>query len=273
MVLLSLVVCAPLFLRFVDFDMPLNTRFVNTAIPCQNPSDFIVENTVEGTQTCGTAAAILVPSSAAECSVKPDGVTSKADMLKLLYSKCCTPASKPNPICGLQLSLPCNRASDFDGKAEVDAGQTCQDVASFFLPSSASECNTKVPNTSMTKAEMVKYLYGKCCKADSKPNPICGFQVTSPCDRASDFIPSNTLDGQHTCKDMTDHFSLTLPSWPAECDERLVDNPMTKADMLRHMYAACCKPESKPNPICGLESSAATPCENKAKGEFLGTAT
>lgn len=267
MLLLTFVVCAPLGLLW-----PINTRFVNTVIPCQDPSDFMALNFVEGIQTCATAVPLLIPSLASECSVKPDGVTSKADMLKVLYSKCCKPASKPNPICGFQLSLPCDSASDFEPTAEVDVGQTCHDVASYFVPSSASECNTKVPDNSLTKAEMIKYLYPKCCKADSKPNAICGFQLTSPCDRASDFIPGNKLDDQLKCRDLTDDFAIILPSSPLECSAKLVDNPMTKADMLKQMYAACCRPESKPNAMCGLQSSAATPCENKAEGEFLGKA-
>lgn len=91
-----------------------------------------------------------------------------------------------------------------------------------------------------------------------------------PCDEASDFIGSNSVNDEKTCKDMSDEFALTLPSSLEDCDtEILSGNSMTKADMLKYMHSMCCRRGSKPNSICGFRPSTATPCQSKAEGEFL----
>ena len=112
--------------------------------------------------------------------------------------------------------------------------------------------------------------------AEATPSPITKpiSSVKLPCDQASDFIGTNIVDQQQTCQDMTNYsFSFILPSSAAECSATLPNNPMTKAEILQHMYSMCCEPGSKPNPVCELQARTATPCKSKAKGEFLPRAT
>ena len=132
------------------------------------------------------------------------------------------------------------------------------------MPSSAAECSAK-PDGGTNKADMLKYLYGQCCKPGSKPNGICGFKVTSQCDNPSDFNGGEKFDEEHTCAQMS---AFMLPSSVGECSAK-IDGFTTKADTLKYMYSKCCKPGSKPNGICGFKHSTATPCQSKAANEFL----
>ena len=106
MVLLSLVAYAPLLLA---------------QIPCHEPNDFLGEVALEHGGTCQDVSAMIVPSSAAECISKPDGSTTKADMLKYLYGNCCRQGSKPNGICGFELSTATPCRSKADGEFLPDA--------------------------------------------------------------------------------------------------------------------------------------------------------
>ena len=90
-------------------------------------------------------------------------------------------------------------------------------------------------------------------------------QIQTPCENPSDFDAQKMAVGGITCAEGS---SLYLPSSNAECNEE-PDGIITKADMTKILYAKCCKLGSKPNPICGLQSSTATPCESKIDGEFL----
>ena len=105
--------------------------------------------------------------------------------------------------------------------------------------------------------------------AQKKPTVKPVDSMVLPCDEASDFISSNSVDDEKTCKDMSDEFSFTLPSSVADCDAIVHGNSMTKADMLKYMHSMCCRRGSKPNSICGFRPSTATPCQSKAEGEFL----
>ena len=77
--------------------------------PCEDPSHFDAQKTIFDGTTCAEAASIYLPSTAAKCNEKPDGITTMANMTKILYANCCKPGSKPNPICGLRSSTatPC----------------------------------------------------------------------------------------------------------------------------------------------------------------------
>ena len=81
--------------------------------------------------------------------------------------------------------IPCDNQSDFDGDAGLGEGDTCGVVANFLLPSSAVECNSMpISDGPYTKADMLKWMFAKCCKRDSKPNGVCGFNTRStvtPC--------------------------------------------------------------------------------------------
>ena len=87
-----------------------------------------------------------------------------------------------------------------------------------------------------------------------------------PCEKASDFNGQNEFGEGHTCQSLA---GVLMPRSAAECDKYLGDGPETKGELLKHMYGMCCKPGSKPNGICGLKINTATPCENKAHGEFM----
>ena len=93
-------------------------------------------------------------------------------------------------------------------------------------------------------------------------------QTKLPCDNPSDFNGKTMFGEGDTCQDMS---SFLLPASAAECTMKpFPDGPGTKADMIKIMYARCCKRGSKPNPVCGFKtSSGATPCASKAAGEFL----
>ena len=187
-------------------------------------------------------------------------------MLKHMYTKCCKPGSKPNGICGFKkLASPCDDPSDFNGDTEVDGGHTCTQMSAFIIPSSAGECRAKI-DESTSKADALKYLYAKCCKPGSKPNGVCGFKVTSPCDNPSDFNGGEKYDEEHTCAQIS---AFILPSSARGGSTKLEDTHITKADTLKHMYTKCCKPGSEPNGICGFKLSTATPCQSKAANEFL----
>ena len=161
--------------------------------------------------------------------------------------------------------LPCDQASDFEGTKTIDDdGNTCADIAPLFIPSLVGECGTKLGES--TKGEMIKHFYSQCCKPGSKPNGICGFKLTLPCDQESDFKGTKKID-----EDGTTCYSTTayLPSSAGECGDNLFGGSETMGEMVQHMYNACCKPGSKPNGICGFKLSTNTPCQSKAEGEFL----
>ena len=99
----------------------------------------------------------------------------------------------------------------------------------------------------------------------STPSPAIP-TMPLPCEQASDFDGDNEFGGGQTCESLA---GVLLPRSAAECDESLGDGAETKGQMLKHMYSMCCKPGSKPNGICGLKLNTATPCENKADGEFM----
>ena len=163
------------------------------------------------------------------------------------------------------MPVPCDQASDFEGsKAIDDSGNTCRDIAPLFIPSSVGECGDKLGES--TKGEMIKHFYTQCCKPGSKPNGICGFKLTLPCDQASDFDGTKQLDD-----DSTTCYSATayLPSSAEYCDEKIFGSSETMGDMVKHIHSACCKPGSKPNGICGYKLSTSTPCQSKSAGEFL----
>ena len=87
-----------------------------------------------------------------------------------------------------------------------------------------------------------------------------------PCGQASDFLGKNMFfSDKNTCQDWADF----IPSSAGECTAKINDDGYTKADVLKDMYARCCKPGSKPNGICGLKPTTSTPCKSKAHGEFL----
>lgn len=92
----------------------------------------------------------------------------------------------------LNSAIPCDNPSDFDGTAELGEGDTCEVMANFLLPSSAAECNIKpITDGPYTKADMLRWMYARCCKRGSKPNSICGFnarKTVTPC--------KNKLDGE-----------------------------------------------------------------------------
>ena len=142
----------------------------------------------------------------------------------------------------------------------------------FHLPSTAGECNDIFDEDyGHTKKFMLQHLYGQCCKPGSKPNGICGTKITLPCDQASDFHGTKIIDehDQSTCSQIIPF----LPHSAKECSEKVFDGPETKGGTLKYMHSMCCKPGSKPNDICGFKLSTATPCENKADGEFMPEAT
>ena len=93
---------------------PTSRSRTSMLLPCDQASDFEAQNTVRGSQTCEAAASLLLPSSAAECSEKPDGGATKAEILKMMYSECCKPGSKPNSVCGFQpsTSTPCENKDE-----------------------------------------------------------------------------------------------------------------------------------------------------------------
>ena len=168
------------------------------------------------------------------------------------------------------MTLPCDQASDFEGikKFDDDEGTTCQYIANAYLPSSVAECGEKLGGGPETKAGVLKHVYARCCKPGSKPNGICGFKLTLPCDQASDFEGTKKIgdDEGTTCQDIANAY---LPSSIEECGEKLGEGPETKGDALKHVYSQCCKTGSKPNGICGFKLSTSTPCQSKAEGEFL----
>ena len=112
----------------------------------------------------------------------------------------CTVASKVNrsppltstgPVTSSK-GTPCQDASDYNGLSKMDDGQTCNDVVKHFFPATAAECSAKVGDTSTTKAQMMAYLHGKCCKPGSQPNGVCGFiSKTTPCESKAEgeFLP------------------------------------------------------------------------------------
>ena len=162
--------------------------------------------------------------------------------------------------------VPCDQLSDFNGNNSLGDGHTCQGLSAVLLPWSPSECNDKPGEGPQTKAMFLKYLYGRCCKPGSKPNEICGLELTLPCDQASDFEGGNIYHDEQTCQDIS---ALVIPNSAGECSEKLGDSSVTRGDSLKHAYSMCCKPGSKPNGICGFKLSAGTPCESKADGEFI----
>lgn len=245
------------------------TKVFTVPLPCDQASDFngdddLGEGNVTGSK-CRDLAPLMLPWSAEDChtTIGDDSAGTKAYMLKYLYGRCCKPGSKPNGICGFKQSLPCDQASDFNGDTDLGDGQTCQDLSALTLPSSAAECSEKFGDSDFaTKAYMLKYLYGRCCKPGSKPNAICGSKLTLPCDQASDFDGTKRID-ESTCQAMSLAY---LPSSAEECSEKFGDGAETKEFMLMQMYGLCCKPLSKPNGICG--SKITLPCDQAS--DFYG---
>ena len=78
--------------------------------------------------------------------------------------------------------LPCANAADYDGRSKFEGEQTCDDIVPFVLPATAADCSADIGGT--TKAAMLLYSHGKCCKAGSRPNGVCGAvsqPTTTPC--------------------------------------------------------------------------------------------
>ena len=81
--------------------------------------------------------------------------------------------------------IPCDDQSDFDGDAGLGEGDTCGVMANLLLPSTAADCNSMPVSKGLyTKADMLRWMYARCCKQGSKPNGVCGFNTRStatPC--------------------------------------------------------------------------------------------
>ena len=166
-------------------------------------------------------------------------------------------------IAVFSLPLPCEEASDFTADVDLGDGQTCRNVAAFVLPWTSDQCGD-MPDGSVTKADMLKYLYSKCCKPGSKPNSICGFKSALPCEKASDFNANIDLGDGQTCYELS---SVLIPLTADQCSEVPEGGgSVPKADMLKYLYGKCCKPDSKPNNVCGLKP--VLPCENAS--DFYG---
>ena len=117
------------------------------------------------------------------------------------------------------------------------------------------------------KAEAVMNSFksgGYCASNVSNATMVAGTPL--PCAQASDFNGNNPLGDDYTCQDLS---AFVMPSSAKECNDHLGDGPETKGEVLKHMYAMCCEPGSKPNQICGFELNTITPCASKADGEFL----
>ena len=66
---------------------PIDSTPRNTVptLPCEQASDFIGSNFIDAGQTCASVVGWMLPVSPEECDDKPDGSTTKADMLKYVY--------------------------------------------------------------------------------------------------------------------------------------------------------------------------------------------
>ena len=97
------------------------TTPIPRALPCENPSNYISENTIDGFQKCDSAISFLLPSTVAECITKPGEVMNpgnmiKAAMMKHVFIKCCKPGSKPNTRCGFHANTVTPCASKAEGE-------------------------------------------------------------------------------------------------------------------------------------------------------------
>ena len=142
----------------------LSTLDDNPQIPCDRESDFTAQRMFERGATC-LEAAFLLPTSVEDCKSytgnfagNASGVSglvsgfnySKAEWLKILWSRCCNLGSKPNEICGFKLTnltFPCDKKSDFEFASKqvrnLDLRFCQKSVLEFstYLPSSPGECS------------------------------------------------------------------------------------------------------------------------------------
>ena len=163
-------------------------------------------------------------------------------------------ASISNPTTGAGTTLGCPKCGSFtSGKRSC-----CAPGGAWF-----EQCGG--PGDSKFEHTWFEGIQACGSPIPSTPGPAVA-TMPLPCDQASDFDGDNDFGGGQTCKSLA---GVLVPRSTAECDERLGDGGETKGEILKHMHGMCCKPGSKPNGICGLKLNTATPCENKADGEFM----
>ena len=226
---------------------PTDTDVSPTIWPCDQPSDFIGTRAVDSAQTCQDVAAaftFILPSSVTECDEKlPESPETKGEALKNLHNLCCKAGSKMNEVCA---SLPSEAICPKCGKFKKSGTRSCCAPGGTWNKNCGDDDDSKVDHTWFEGIEV--------CKDDSGISAPVQPPVSSnpfPCDQASDFTGTKVLNDGQTCQDLSEMFTILVPSSAAQCNEKIPGSPEIKGDVLKNLHSMCCKPGSKVNKVCG----------------------